>query len=81
MLVGPLDGQVRVLVVLHLLVLLPRPDLGDAVFVLNGLVAYCPRARVPTLGVVLAVKEPVPVVAVHIALAVSVIGPAGVVLR
>ena len=80
MLIRPLDWEVRALVVVQLLVLAELCNLRHAIFILNGLVTDGPWASVATLGVVLAVKEPVSVVAVDVSFAVAVVRTAGVVL-
>jgi hypothetical protein len=80
-LVGPLDGKDTALVVVHLFVLLEVPEGSKAILVLNSLVTNSTRTGITSGGVVLGIEETVAVVAVGIALAIAIVGAAGVVLE
>lgn len=76
-LVGPLDGQDTSFVVVHALALGEcRRVLVDervlVLFVLHVFVAYSTITCIAALGIVLTVEKSVRIVAIHIALAVSV---------
>ncbi len=78
--VCPLDGKIRAFVVIHFLVLVESAKARDPVFVLDGFRPDSARACVAALSVVLAVEEAVAVVAIHVALAVTIVRSSRVVL-
>mmetsp|Transcript_10702 Transcript_10702/g.37840 ORF Transcript_10702/g.37840 Transcript_10702/m.37840 type:complete len:266 (+) Transcript_10702:2613-3410(+) len=78
-LVRPLDGDDGALVEVELFGLREAVEERLAVLVLHVLAADGAGAGVASLCVVLRVEEPVAIVAVHVALAVAVVGPARVV--